>query len=113
AVEITGTSATGRSSGEAMQAVEGIVERQLPHAFGNDWAGQSLQELISGAQAPMLFALSILVVYLCLAALYESWSIPAAVLMAVPVGLIGSTDRKSTRLNSSHLGISYAVFCLK
>src|SRR5947208_1337467 len=91
AVEITGTSATGRSSGEAMQAVEGIVERQLPHAFGNDWAGQSLQELISGAQAPMLFALSILVVYLCLAALYESWSIPAAVLMAVPVGLIGTT----------------------
>src|SRR5205807_1077388 len=91
AVEITGTSATGRSSGEAMQALEGIVERQLPHAFGNDWAGQSLQELLSGAQAPMLFALSILVVYLCLAALYESWSIPAAVLMAVPVGLIGST----------------------
>src|SRR5213082_2742843 len=91
AVEITGTSATGRSSGEAMQALEGIVERQLPHAFGNDWAGQSLQELISGAQAPMLFALSILVVYLCLAALYESWSIPAAVLMAVPVGLIVST----------------------
>ena len=90
AVEITGTSATGRSSGEAMQAVQGIVERQLPHAFGNDWAGQSLQELISGAQAPMLFALSILVVYLCLAALYESWSIPAAVLMAVPVGLIGT-----------------------
>src|SRR5438045_7989421 len=72
--------------------------------FRSDWAGQSLQELISGAQAPMLFALSILVVYLCLAALYESWSIPAAVLMA---------DRKSTRLNSSHLGISYAVFCLK
>src|SRR5947207_1088516 len=90
AVEITGTSATGRSSGEAMQALEGIVERQLPRAFGNDWAGQSLQELISGAQAPMLFALSILVVYLCLAALYESWSIPAAVLMAVPVGLIGT-----------------------
>src|SRR5207248_8250643 len=81
AVEITGTSATGRSSGEAMQAVQGIVERQLPHAFGNDWAGQSLQELISGAQAPLLFALSILVVYLCLAALYER-------------------DRKSTRLNS-------------
>src|SRR5213595_256082 len=90
AVEITGTSATGRSSGEAMQAVQGIVERQLPHAFGNDWAGQSLQELISGAQAPMLFALSILVVYLCLAALYESWSVPVAVLMAVPVGLIGT-----------------------
>jgi multidrug efflux pump len=91
AVEITGANAAGRSSGEAMAAMQSIVTRDLPRGFGNDWAGQSLQELISGAQAPMLFALSILVVYLCLAALYESWSIPAAVLMAVPVGLIGST----------------------
>jgi multidrug efflux pump len=91
AVEITGGNAPGRSSGEAMQAMQAIVTQQLPRGFGNDWAGQSLQELISGAQAPMLFALSILVVYLCLAALYESWSVPAAVLMAVPVGLIGST----------------------
>ena len=91
AVEITGANASGHSSGEAMQAMQTIIDRELPRGFGNDWAGQSLQELISGAQAPMLFALSILVVYLCLAALYESWSIPAAVLMAVPVGLIGST----------------------
>jgi multidrug efflux pump len=91
AVEITGGNAPGRSSGEAMQAMQAIVTQHLPRGFGNDWAGQSLQELISGAQAPMLFALSILVVYLCLAALYESWSVPAAVLMAVPVGLIGST----------------------
>jgi multidrug efflux pump len=91
AVEITGGNAPGRSSGEAMQAMQTIIDHQLPRGFGNDWAGQSLQELLSGAQAPMLFALSILVVYLCLAALYESWSIPAAVLMAVPVGLIGST----------------------
>ena len=74
-----------------MQAMQAIVTRHLPRGFGNDWAGQSLQELISGAQAPLLFALSILVVYLCLAALYESWSVPVAVLMAVPVGLIGST----------------------
>ena len=91
AIEITGSNAPNRSSGEAMQAMQTIVARNLPHGFGYDWAGQSLQELISGAQAPLLFALSILVVYLCLAALYESWSIPAAVLMAVPVGLIGST----------------------
>src|SRR5437588_503941 len=91
AVEITGANASGHSSGEAMQAMQTIIDRELPRGFGNDWAGQSLQELISGAQAPMLFALSILVVYLCLAALYESWSIPAAVLLAVPVGLIGST----------------------
>src|SRR5205823_5220492 len=80
-----------------MQAMQTIIDRELPRGFGNDWAGQSLQELISGAQAPMLFALSILVVYLCLAALYESWSIPAAVLMAVPVGLIGSTIAASLR----------------
>jgi multidrug efflux pump len=90
AVEITGANAPGRSSGEAMQAMQKIVTANLPRGIGNDWAGQSLQELISGAQAPMLFALSILVVYLCLAALYESWSVPAAVLMAVPVGLIGT-----------------------
>jgi len=90
AVEITGNNAPGRSSGEAMQAMQGIVSESLPRGIGGDWAGQSLQELISGAQAPMLFALSILVVYLCLAALYESWSVPAAVLMAVPVGLVGT-----------------------
>jgi multidrug efflux pump len=74
-----------------MTAMQNIVAQKLPNGFGYDWAGQSLQELLSGAQAPMLFALSILVVYLCLAALYESWSVPAAVLMAVPAGLIGST----------------------
>ncbi|HKT73605.1 MAG TPA: efflux RND transporter permease subunit, partial [Steroidobacteraceae bacterium] len=91
ATEITGANAPGRSSGEAMNEMERIVAESLPHGFGYDWAGQSLQELLSGAQAPMLFALSILVVYLCLAALYESWSIPVAVLMAVPVGLLGST----------------------
>jgi multidrug efflux pump len=91
AVEVTGSNVASRSSGEAMKSMQDIVAQKLPHGFGYDWAGQSLQELLSGAQAPMLFALSILVVYLCLAALYESWSVPAAVLMAVPAGLIGST----------------------
>jgi multidrug efflux pump len=90
AVEITGNNAPGRSSGEAIQAMRNIVTTDLPRGIANDWAGQSLQELLSGSQAPMLFALSILVVYLCLAALYESWSVPAAVLMAVPVGLVGT-----------------------
>jgi multidrug efflux pump len=90
AVEITGNNAPGKSSGQAMQAMQNIVARDLPRGFGNDWAGQSLQEVLSGQQAPLLFALSILIVYLCLAALYESWSIPAAVLMAVPAGLIGA-----------------------
>ncbi|MDB6046897.1 MAG: hydrophobe/amphiphile efflux family transporter [Gammaproteobacteria bacterium] len=91
AVEVTGSNSPDRSSGEAMTAMQNIVAQKLPNGFGYDWAGQSLQERLSGAQAPMLFALSILVVYLCLAALYESWSVPAAVLMAVPAGLIGST----------------------
>src|SRR6202022_5203622 len=91
AKENTGSNAPNKSSGEAMTEMQKIVANSVPHGFGYDWAGQSLQEVLSGAQAPMLFTLSILVVYLCLAALYESWSVPVAVLMAVPVGLLGST----------------------
>jgi multidrug efflux pump len=91
AVEITGSNAPSKSSGEAMAEMQKIVGQNTPRGFGYDWAGLSLQELLSGAQAPMLFTLSILVVYLALAALYESWSIPVAVLMAVPVGLLGSS----------------------
>src|SRR4030088_1999927 len=91
AVEITGSNAPNKRSGEAMTEMQKKVQSRAPHGFGYDWAGQSLQELLSGAQAPMLFALSILVVYLCLAALYESWSVPAAVLMSVRVGLIVTT----------------------
>jgi multidrug efflux pump len=91
AVEITGANAPNKSSGEAMERMEQTVTQNTPRGFGYDWAGLSLQELRSGSQAPMLFALSILVVYLCLAALYESWTVPIAVLMAVPVGLLGSS----------------------
>ncbi|MGH8300696.1 MAG: multidrug efflux RND transporter permease subunit [Steroidobacteraceae bacterium] len=91
AVEIVGSAKSGYSSGQAMSEMERLVNSYLPHGFGYDWAGESLQELVSAAQAPALFSLSILVVYLALAALYESWSIPASVLFAVPVGLIGST----------------------
>ncbi len=91
AVEILGAAARGYSSGQAMNEMERLVSRDLPHGFGFDWAGQSLQEISSAAQAPTLFALSVLVVYLALAALYESWSIPASVLLAVPIGIIGST----------------------
>jgi multidrug efflux pump len=91
AVEVVGSAASGHSSGQAMAEMERLVNTYLPHGFGYDWAGQSLQEIFSAAQAPALFTLSILVVYLALAALYESWSIPASVLFAVPVGLIGST----------------------
>jgi multidrug efflux pump len=90
AVEIVGSQAPGKSSGEAMQAMQDIISKDLPQGFEDDWTGQSLQEIISGSQAPLLFALSILVVFLCLAALYESWSIPIAVLLVVPLGVTGA-----------------------
>jgi multidrug efflux pump len=90
AIQLNGGPKEGRSSGEAMTEMERIVREDLPPGFGYDWAGQSFQERLSGAEAPMLFALSILVVFLCLAALYESWATPIAVLLVVPVGIIGS-----------------------
>jgi multidrug efflux pump len=90
AIEIQGQPAAGKSSGEAMRAMENIIRQDLPKGFSFDWAGQSLQEIVSGNQAPMLFTLSILVVFLCLAALYESWSIPVAVLLIVPLGVLGA-----------------------
>jgi len=97
AIEIQGQPAPGRSSGEAMRAMENIIERDLPKGFSFDWAGQSLQEIVSGNQAPMLFTLSILVVFLCLAALYESWSIPVAVLLIVPLGVLGAVVAADVR----------------
>ncbi len=90
AVEIVGSQAPGRSSGEAMDAMQRIVENDLPQGFGYDWAGQSHQEILSGNQTTMLMVLSIVVVFLCLAALYESWSVPVAVLLVVPVGVLGA-----------------------
>ena len=88
-VEIVGTPAPGRSSGEAMQAMEEMAAK-LPAGIGYEWTGQSYEERLSGAQAPALYALSLLVVFLCLAALYESWSIPTAVLLVVPLGIVGA-----------------------
>jgi multidrug efflux pump len=90
AIEVQGQPAPSKSSGEAMHAMEEIITNDLPKGFSFDWAGQSLQEIVSGNQAPMLFTLSILVVFLCLAALYESWSIPVAVLLIVPLGVLGA-----------------------
>jgi multidrug efflux pump len=69
--------------------LQGIVDQQLPTGFAADWTGQSYQEKLAGSSATELMALSILVVFLCLAALYESWSIPAAVLLVVPLGMLG------------------------
>ncbi len=90
AVEIVGSQAPGYSSGEAMTAMQNIVNNQLPQGFGYDWTGQSYQEILSGNAATLLLVLSIVVVFLCLAALYESWSIPVAVLLVVPLGVLGA-----------------------
>jgi multidrug efflux pump len=97
AVEIVGSQAPGRSSGEAMDAITNIVQKDLPTGFGFDWTGQSYQEILSGNAATLLLALSIVVVFLCLAALYESWSIPVAVLLVVPLGVLGAILAASLR----------------
>lgn len=86
---LTGGAAPGKSTGEAMLAMENLIA-QLPEGIGYSWSGLSLQERQSGGQAPMLYAISILVVFLCLAALYESWSIPFSVLLVIPLGVIGA-----------------------
>jgi multidrug efflux pump len=91
AMKLSGSAAPGRSTGEAMAAMEAIV-KQLPAGVGFEWSGTSYEEQRSGAQAPFLFAVSIVVVFLCLAALYESWSIPAAVMMVVPLGIFGAVS---------------------
>ncbi len=89
AMQINGEAAPGVSSGDAMAEVETLVAR-LPRGIGLEWTGQSYQEREAGAQAPMLYTLSVLVVFLCLAALYESWSIPTAVLLVAPLGILGT-----------------------
>ena len=89
ALEIVGNPGNGYTTGQAMDSVQNIVRKSLPHGYGADWTGQSYQELLSGNSAPELMGLSILVVFLGLAALYESWSIPVAVLLVVPLGLLG------------------------
>ncbi|SDA42408.1 MULTISPECIES: efflux RND transporter permease subunit [unclassified Janthinobacterium] len=88
-VEILGTPAPGQSTGAAMNAMEEMVAK-LPAGIGMSWTGVSLEERESGSQTPQLYALSLLIVFLCLAALYESWSIPFSVLLVVPLGVIGA-----------------------
>jgi multidrug efflux pump len=89
-VEILGSAAPGASSGEAMAAIERIAA-QLPPGFSIEWTGVSREEIESGSKTALLYTLSILVVFLCLAALYESWSIPVSVLLVVPLGVMGAT----------------------
>ncbi|MFL6711498.1 MAG: efflux RND transporter permease subunit, partial [Sulfurifustis sp.] len=89
AYKLSGGPAPGKSTGDAMKAMETLAA-QLPPGVGFEWSGTSYEEKLSGSQAPFLFAISILVVFLCLAALYESWSIPFSVLLVVPLGIFGA-----------------------
>ncbi|MHA3737572.1 efflux RND transporter permease subunit EmhB [Pseudomonas sp. Eth.TT006] len=96
AMEVLGSPAPGYSTGEAMAEVEAIAKK-LPAGVGISWTGLSYEERLSGSQAPALYALSLLMVFLCLAALYESWSIPIAVMLVVPLGIIGALMATSLR----------------
>ncbi|MBU1745684.1 MAG: efflux RND transporter permease subunit [Proteobacteria bacterium] len=95
-MNIWGEPAPGRSSGDAMQAMEEIASK-LPQGIGFDWAGLSYQERMASTQAPLLYAFSVLVIFLCLAALYESWPIPISILLALPLGAIGGVIASSLR----------------
>ncbi|MDB6079944.1 MAG: acrB [Akkermansiaceae bacterium] len=96
AVNITGSAIPGHSSGEAITEME-TMAKELPQGLGYSWSGQSLEEKISGNQAPQLYGISLLIVFLCLAALYESWSTPVAVIMVVPLGILGALAAASFR----------------
>ncbi|HXV00501.1 MAG TPA: efflux RND transporter permease subunit [Caulobacteraceae bacterium] len=89
AMDIQGQPAPGKSTGAAMAEVQKLI-RRLPSGIGFEWTGISYEEKLSGSQAPALYAISILVVFLCLAALYESWSIPLAVMLVIPLGVVGA-----------------------
>ncbi|EIT1409720.1 efflux RND transporter permease subunit [Salmonella enterica] len=95
-MELLGEAAPGRSTGEAMSLMENLAS-QLPNGIGYDWTGMSYQERLSGNQVPALYAISLIVVFLCLAALYESWSIPFSVMLVVPLGVVGALLAASLR----------------
>ncbi len=102
-INIQGEAAPGRSSGEAMQAMEELTAR-LPQGIGFDWTGLSYQERMASSQAGLLYAFSVLVIFLCLAALYESWPVPISILMALPLGAIGGV------IGSSMMGLPNDVY---
>jgi HAE1 family hydrophobic/amphiphilic exporter-1 len=95
-INIWGEPAPGRSSGEAMKAMEEAVAK-LPQGIGLDWTGLSYQERTASSQAPVLYAFSIFVIFLCLAALYESWTVPISILLVIPLGVLGGIIASSTR----------------
>ncbi|SUG53580.1 acriflavin resistance protein F [Salmonella enterica subsp. diarizonae] len=92
-MELLGEAAPGRSTGEAMALMENLASR-LPNGIGYDWTGMSYQERLSGNQAPALYAISLIVVFLCLAALYESWSIPFSVMLVVPLAWLALCSQR-------------------
>ncbi|MFP5513826.1 MAG: efflux RND transporter permease subunit [Alphaproteobacteria bacterium] len=95
-LNIQGSAAPGISSGEAMGEMEAMMQK-LPQGIGYEWTGLSYEERLSGSQAPALYALSMIIVFLCLAALYESWSVPVSVIMVVPLGVIGAVIAATLR----------------
>jgi multidrug efflux pump len=103
AMEIQGQAAPGKSAGQAMLAMEALA-KQMPAGIGFEWTGLSLQQQQAGSQAPYLYALSMLVVFLSLAALYESWSIPLSVILVVPIGVLGAV------LAATLLGVPNGVY---
>src|SRR6185295_9081378 len=103
--ELTGAALPGVSSGQALQVMEGIARDTLPNGYDFAWAGLSLEEIKSGAQATYLFALSIVLVYLVLAAQYESWILPFIILLGVPLAVFGALSAQLVR------GLSNDVFC--
>jgi len=97
AIQISGSPASGYSSGEAITALEAVAAKTLPAGFSYEWSGQSREEQQSGQKAPIVFGFALLFVFLCLAALYESWSIPFAVMLSVPTGIFGAFLFQYTR----------------
>jgi len=106
ALNIQGEPAPGKSSGEAMQAMEDMIS-QLPEGIGYEWTGISYQERMSSSQAPMLYAFSIIVIFLCVAALYESWAIPCANLLMLPLGVFGAA--LATSLRGMHNDVYFQI----
>src|SRR5690606_10181163 len=103
--EVSGSAAPGVSSGEALAAMEEVARETLPAGFDYAWSGQALEELVSGSQAVYLFGLSLLVVYLVLAAQYESWVLPFIILLGVPLAVLGALSAQFLR------GLANDVFC--
>ncbi|WP_026471307.1 efflux RND transporter permease subunit [Alkanindiges illinoisensis] len=110
-VNIQGEAAPGVSSGDAMRAMEQMIAK-LPPGLDYEWTGLSLEEQSSGAQAPMLYTLSLLIVFLCLAALYESWSVPFSVLLVVPLGILGAVLFTTLRHLSNDIYFQVAILAV-